>query len=45
MRRFEVYTISRPAHPLSLLTYPLTRFYQQKFGRESTRAVVEELAP
>lgn len=41
--RFDVYTISRPAHPLALLSYPLVRFYQGRFGADSTRAVQEAL--
>jgi hypothetical protein len=41
--RYEVLTFSRPAHPLSIMTYPLVRFYQQKFGADSARAVLTAL--
>ena len=44
VRRYEVYTISRPAHPLSVVSYPLVRFYQEKFGTDSAAAVVAALA-
>ena len=27
---YDVFTISRPAHPLSIITYPLVRYYQNR---------------
>ncbi|KAG1679615.1 hypothetical protein FOA52_006132 [Chlamydomonas sp. UWO 241] len=40
---FEIYTVSRPAHAVSVLTYPLVRYYQSRFKEESAAAVVEGL--
>lgn len=37
-------TFSRPAHPLSLATYPLVRHFQRRFGAESAASVVKALA-
>lgn len=42
-RRYEVRTFSRPVHPLALVAFPLTRFYQAKFGRDSALAVVRRI--
>ncbi|EIE23935.1 hypothetical protein COCSUDRAFT_32909 [Coccomyxa subellipsoidea C-169] len=36
---YEIYAISRPATLLALASYPLTRYYQQRFRRESMAAV------
>ena len=27
---FDIFTVSRPAHPVSVMTYPLVRFYQNR---------------
>ncbi|KAL6751569.1 hypothetical protein V8C86DRAFT_2775533 [Haematococcus lacustris] len=40
---YEVLTFSRPAHPLAHLTYPLVRFYQERFGHDSADAMVQSL--
>lgn len=37
--RYEIYAISRPATLLALASYPLTRYYQGRFRRESMAAV------
>ncbi|KAK9906596.1 hypothetical protein WJX75_004704 [Coccomyxa subellipsoidea] len=36
---YEIYAISRPATLLALASYPLTRYYQGRFRRESMAAV------
>jgi hypothetical protein len=43
-RRYEVYTISRPATLLAFASYPLTRYYQRKFRKESAAAVRDAVA-
>ena len=45
VRRYEIYTVSRPATPLAWLTYPIVRLHQQKFARCSMRAVRQALQP
>jgi hypothetical protein len=37
--RYEIYAISRPATLLALASYPLARYYQTRFRRESMAAV------
>ena len=37
--RYEIYAISRPATLLALASYPLARYYQARFRRESMAAV------
>lgn len=41
---YEVTTFSKPDHPLAVLTYPLVRMYQAKFGRDSADAVARGVA-
>lgn len=41
---YEVYTFSRPAHPLAALGYPVVRALQAAFRRESARAVARAAA-
>ncbi|KAK9820593.1 hypothetical protein WJX72_012042 [[Myrmecia] bisecta] len=36
---YDIFTISRPATALSLLSYPISRFYQHRFRVESTELV------
>lgn len=36
---YEVYTFSKPGHPLALLSYPLVRFLQHRFAHDSINAV------
>jgi Domain of unknown function (DUF1990) len=38
--RYEIFTISKPATPLARLTYPLVRFHQRHFARQSLRKMV-----
>ena len=45
VRRYEIYTVSRPATPLAWLTYPVVRLHQQKFARCSMKAVRQALHP
>lgn len=42
-RRYEIFTFSKPVHPVAVATYPLVRFYQQKFAQDSTAAVLKGL--
>ncbi|MEW5300212.1 MAG: hypothetical protein WDW36_003158 [Sanguina aurantia] len=37
---FDIYTFSRPAHPLALATYPLVRWYQKQFAQDSSDAML-----
>lgn len=37
--RYEIFAISKPATLLALASYPLTRYYQRRFRRESLSAV------
>lgn len=41
---YEIYTISKPATPLARLTYPLVRFHQRHFARQSLQAMVKNLS-
>mmetsp|Transcript_25012 Transcript_25012/g.67988 ORF Transcript_25012/g.67988 Transcript_25012/m.67988 type:complete len:223 (+) Transcript_25012:73-741(+) len=41
---YEVMTFSRPAHPLAMATYPLVRFYQRQYGKDSSVAIVRALS-
>ena len=36
---YDIFTVSKPANPLAVLLYPLIRFEQLKFARQSLRAV------
>jgi uncharacterized protein (UPF0548 family) len=38
---YDIFTISRPANPISVLTYPLVRYYQQQFRTESCSLVTQ----
>ena len=38
---YAIYTISRPANPISVLTYPLVRYYQDKFRDESCKLMAK----
>lgn len=40
LRRYEIFTISKPATPLARLTYPLVRFHQRHFARQSLRRMI-----
>jgi len=42
--RYDIYTFSRPDHPLALLGYPVVRMLQQRFRRDSLRAVARAAA-
>jgi hypothetical protein len=43
-RRYDVTTFSRPVHPLALASYPITRFFQRKYGRDSAAHMVRAVA-
>jgi uncharacterized protein (UPF0548 family) len=36
---YDLYAVSRPAHPLARLGYPVVRRLQRRFGRDSKRAM------
>jgi len=42
--RYEIYTFSRPAHPLAFLGYPVVRALQGRFRRDSARSVARAAA-
>jgi hypothetical protein len=42
--RYDIYTFSRPDHPLALLGYPVVRLLQQRFRRDSLRHVARAAA-
>ena len=42
---FEILAFSRPNHILSHLGYPMVRYLQKKFGRESARAMFRAVNP
>jgi hypothetical protein len=42
--RYDIYTYSRPAHPLAYLGYPVVRFLQQRFRIDSLRTVARAVA-
>uniref|UniRef100_A0A7S1T008 DUF1990 domain-containing protein n=1 Tax=Tetraselmis chuii TaxID=63592 RepID=A0A7S1T008_9CHLO len=41
---YEIYTFSKPAHALSLATYPVVRLLQKKFASDSTAAMQRTLS-
>ncbi|KAF5842808.1 hypothetical protein DUNSADRAFT_4692 [Dunaliella salina] len=41
---YEVMTFSRPAHPVAMATYPLVRFYQRQYGKDSSTAMVKAIS-
>jgi len=41
---YEIYTFSKPAHPLSIATYPVVRLLQKRFAWDSAAAMRRELA-
>jgi uncharacterized protein (UPF0548 family) len=41
---YEVFSFSKPAHPLSALCYPYVRFRQRHFARESGKAMLRHIA-
>lgn len=41
---YDITTFSRPAHALSLITYPLVRFYQAKFAEDSAARMTHLMA-
>lgn len=43
-RRYEIYTVSKPATPVAMLALPLLRHYQKKFAAESMAAMQREMA-
>ena len=42
--RYDIYTFSRPDHPLAFLGYPVVRMLQQRFRRDSLRSVARAAA-
>ncbi len=44
LARYDIYTYSRPHHPLAFLGYPVVRVLQQRFRSESMRAVARAAA-
>lgn len=42
--RYDIYTFSRPDHPLAVLGYPMVRLLQQRFRHDSLRAVARAAA-
>lgn len=44
VHRYDIYTYSRPHHPLALLGYPVVRMLQQRFRRDSLRSVARAAA-
>ena len=43
-RRYEMYAFSRPDTMLARATYPLARFFQRKFRRDSAAAIAAAVA-
>lgn len=43
IRRYEVYAYSKPDSLLAWVAYPLCRYYQQKFRRDSASKMIEVL--
>ena len=41
---YEVFSFSKPAHPLSELCYPYVQFRQRHFARESAKAMLRHVA-
>ncbi|KAM0926363.1 hypothetical protein ACQ4PT_003465 [Festuca glaucescens] len=41
---YEVFSFSKPAHPLSALCYPYVQFRQRHFARESAKAMLRNVA-
>lgn len=41
---YEIFTFSRPAHPLAFAGYPLVRALQWRFRRDSARGVARAAA-
>jgi len=41
---YDIFTFSRPGHPLAALAYPLVRHFQQRFAADSTRAMQAAVA-
>lgn len=41
---YEVFSFSKPAHPLSALCYPYVQFRQRHFARESAKAMLRHVA-
>eukprot|EP00775_Hariotina_reticulata_P007142 gene7142-7357_t len=41
---YDIYTFSRPAHPLAWIGYPVVRHLQQRFRHDSLRAVARAAA-
>jgi hypothetical protein len=42
--RYEIFTFSRPAHPLAVLGYPVVRLLQGRFREQSARQVARAAA-
>jgi hypothetical protein len=45
VRRYDIYSISRPATPIAMLAYPLLRHFQKQFAMDSMAAMRQQLAP
>ena len=43
-RRYEMYAFNRPDTLLARATYPLARFFQRKFRRDSAAAIAAAVA-
>eukprot|EP00879_Flechtneria_rotunda_P025520 GHRR01027121.1.p1 GENE.GHRR01027121.1~~GHRR01027121.1.p1 ORF type:complete len:182 (+),score=43.46 GHRR01027121.1:489-1034(+) len=41
---YDIYTVSRPDHPLAFFGYPVVRWMQQRFRHDSMRAVARAAA-
>jgi hypothetical protein len=42
--RYDIYSFSKPGHPLCFVTYPLVIALQSKFADDSARAVAQVAA-
>jgi hypothetical protein len=42
--RYDIFTFSRPHHPLAFLGYPVVRILQAQFRQQSMRAVARAAA-
>lgn len=40
---YDIYSFSKPAHFLSIAGFPVVRFQQQQFAKNSSKAMVQDV--